>query len=481
MTVLFFLYGFNCYFLLSAQRHYVRPVTPPLPGKKPRVAIHLPIYNEKYVVGRLLRACARVASDYGTDRARIVVIDDSDDDTAGLIDRHTIALARRGIAIEVVRRTDRAGFKAGALQRALELCRDEYIAVFDADFVPPPRFLSETIPFMTADARIGVVQCRWEHMNEGFNIVTRAVALGIDAHFLIEQPARFASGCFLNFNGSGGVIRASALRQAGGWQTDTLSEDLDASYRLQMKGFRILYLRDVSIRNEVPPTVPSFMKQQARWACGSLRTARKILPQLLADRRLGRRQRLQALIHLTSYIVHPLMFLSFLLAVAGAFIAVRIPWMHPATLPGALLWCVIAACTAAVWIYPLKVLRSRRLGIVKNLPSVAVLGLLGFGICPGNTIEAVKALFSSRSWTFRRTPKYAIRRKDGDWRGKTYQIRLDFVTLMEAALAAVGAVAAAVAFARGRYALVPLLLFYAAAFSFVAVMAFAQTGREADG
>jgi cellulose synthase/poly-beta-1,6-N-acetylglucosamine synthase-like glycosyltransferase len=480
VTALFFLYGFNCYYLLSVLRRYRCPVAPPLNGKRPRVAIHLPVYNEKYVVGRLLRACARMARFYGADLVRIVVIDDSDDDTTQEIDRLAPALARRGISIEVLRRAERTGFKAGALQLALERCREEFIAVFDADFVPPPRFLAATVPFMLGDGLLGVVQCRWEHMNAGFNIITRAVSLGIDVHFLVEQPARHCSGCFLNFNGSAGVIRVAALRMAGGWQTDTLSEDLDASYRLQMEGYRIMYLRNLAIPSEVPPTVPGFRKQQARWACGSLRTARKLLPRMLADRRIDGRRRLQGFIHLTSYMVHPLMFISFLLAAAGAFFDVRVPWTASTLLPGAAVWGAILSCTVAVWVYPLTVLRARRLNPVRNLPSLLILGLLGFGICFNNTVEAVKALLSSKAWSFRRTPKYAIRRRGDDWRGKAYQVRLDFTSVIEAALAVVGAAATTRAFVRSSYLLAPLLLFYTAAFSFVTVMTFLQGRRETN-
>ncbi len=479
LTILFFLYGFNCYYLLSMRRRYRCPETPPL-GIRPRVAIHLPVYNEKYVVCRLLRACARMVRSYGPDRARIVVIDDSDDDTAQAIDRMAALIRRVGVCVDVLRRPDRAGFKAGALQLALDLCPEEYIAVFDADFAPQPSFLEATLPFLVRDERLGVVQCRWEHMNSGYNVITRAVALGIDAHFFVEQPARLAAGCFLNFNGSAGVIRAEALRKAGGWQADTLCEDLDASYRMQMAGYRILYLRDVAIPSEIPPTLPSFRRQQARWACGSLRTAKKLLPRLLADRSLGGRRRLQGLIHLTGYLVHPLMFVSFLLGAATALFNVGTPWRWPA-LAGAVIGSAIAASTLAPWLYPLAVLRTRRVSIVKNLPAVLVLGLLGFGICLSNTVEAVKALFSKRLWSFRRTPKYAIQQRDDDWGRKVYQVARNPLSLLEAALAVVGILAAGWAFARASYLLALPLAFYAAAFSFVVIMTLLQGRREAGG
>jgi cellulose synthase/poly-beta-1,6-N-acetylglucosamine synthase-like glycosyltransferase len=479
VTSLFFLYGFNCYYLLSVRRRYLCPAVPPLGREKPRVAIHLPVYNERYVVGRLLAACGAMVRSYGKDLARIVVIDDSDDDTAVEVDRRAADLRRAGIAVEVLRRPERTGFKAGALQLALEGCREEYIAVFDADFVPQPFFLMNTVPFMAADDTVGVVQCRWEHMNASYNSVTRAVALGIDAHFFVEQPARQAAGCFLNFNGSAGLIRAAALRQAGGWQADTLSEDLDASYRMQLAGFRILYLRDVATPSEVPPTMPSFRRQQARWACGSLRAARKLLPRILADRSLGVRRRLQGFIHLTGYMVHPLMFFSFLLGACGAILQAGASPGKLAGVPSAALWCVIGACTVAVWLYPLEALRARRMSVVRNFPTILVLGLLGFGICFSNTVEAARALFGRKAACFRRTPKYAIQQSADEWRGKKYQVPLDGLNIMEAVFAVLGLAGTACAIFRGDYAMTLFLLFYSAAFSYVVILTVLQSRQEA--
>ncbi len=324
VTFLFFLYGFNCYYLLAARRRYRSPVAPALNGSRPAVCIHLPIYNEKYVIARLLNAVACMAAAYGKDRVHIIVLDDSDDDTRDEVDRHIALHAARGMRMEVMRRRDRGGYKAGALQAALERTRDDFIAVFDADFIPSRDFLLRAVPHFLDNPLLGVVQGRWDHINRDYSPLTRALSIGINVHFLIEQPGRYAADCFLNFNGTCGIIRRKALEDAGGWQADTLAEDLDVSYRMQMAGYRIMYVRDLACQGEVPPSMPSFIRQQARWACGSLRTAKKLLARLWKTPGLALRTRLQGFIHLTYYMVHPLMYLSFLLACIGTILGVRL-------------------------------------------------------------------------------------------------------------------------------------------------------------
>ena len=316
LTLMFFIYGFNHYYLLSATRKYKKPILPDISNNRPSVSIHLPIYNERYVVKRLVAACAAMAESYSIDKVNIKLLDDSNDDTILEIDKIIDEYKQKHLKIEVLRRKNRAGFKAGALQAALEQTEEDYIAVFDADFIPAPDFLLRTIPYFIQDNNLGIVQSRWTHLNRDFNPLTKAIAIGIDVHFLIEQTGRFAAGVFQNFNGSGGVLRKSAILEAGGWQADTLAEDLDLSYRMQNRGFKILFVRDLLSPGEIPPTVPSFKKQQGRWACGSLRTARKVLPDVFKNPNLGFKLRLQALIHLTGYFLHPLMLFSFLLICA---------------------------------------------------------------------------------------------------------------------------------------------------------------------
>ncbi|MGO8693298.1 MAG: glycosyltransferase [Rectinemataceae bacterium] len=489
VTLALFMYGYNCYYFLYQRRRYAMPLPSRSEDFRPGVAVHLPIYNERYVVSRLVEACVRMAARYGVERTRIVVIDDSDDDTAAEIDRVAADARSRGFQVEALRREGRDGFKAGALQYALERTAEEFIAIFDADFIPDADFLAAAIPYFGRDRDLGIVQSRWEHLNEGYSALTRAIALGIDVHFLVEQPARSAAGCFLNFNGSGGIIRREALVLAGGWQADTLAEDLDMSYRLQIRGSRILYLRDLRSPAEIPSTLPSYKRQQARWANGSLRTARKLMPELFAKRGLGFKRRVQGFLHLTYYMVQPLMFVTFLLTVLSAFLGWGIADLagraaFPVSLPtlgaAARLTFAVAIflCTIATIFYPLTAIRARGRRISDNASSVGILILLGFGLTFSNSVEAAKALFSDRVWAFSRTPKYAIRGSPDEWKDKRYQVPVDGKLLAEACLALVGAAAIVLALRLSSYFAAFFLLVYTISFAFVAALSFLQSRRE---
>jgi glycosyltransferase involved in cell wall biosynthesis len=490
VTLAFFLYGYNCYFLLYHMGRYAQPQPASEDGGRPRVAIHLPIYNERYVVSRLVDACAGMAERYGAEAVRIVIVDDSDDDTAREVDRVAARARSRGFRVEVLRRESRTGFKAGALQFALESTSENFITVFDADFLPDQGFLVEALRHFDGAEDLGIVQGRWEHINAEYSALTRAIALGIDVHFFVEQSARSAGGFYLNFNGSGGVIRREALIQAGGWQCDTLAEDLDMSYRLQMRGFRILYLRDLRSPAEVPATLPSYKRQQARWANGSLRVAKKLLPSLFAMHGLGLGKRAQALLHLTYYLVHPLMFLSFLLAALSAFtgegvgnLARRAAPALLEKLPRGLFWAklifiiAILLCTAASFLYPLAAIRARGRRISANAASVGILALLGFGLSLSNTIEAAKALFSRRDWPFSRTPKYAIHGAPDRWEDKRYQVPIDGKLLAELLFALLGFAAVFFALRLSGYLVAFILMVYSTSFAFVAALTLLQSRR----
>jgi cellulose synthase/poly-beta-1,6-N-acetylglucosamine synthase-like glycosyltransferase len=503
LTLLFFVYGFNHYYLLYAARKYHLPAVIACPDARPRVSIHLPVYNEQYVIRRLVEACASAAKDYGSDLVTIAIIDDSDDETCLVVDEVVREYHERGFQVEALRRTGRQGFKAGALQMALERTEDEYIAVFDADFIPPADFLVRTLPYFAQNDRLGIIQCRWTHINRDYNFLTRTIAIGIDVHFLTEQAGRYAAGCFQNFNGSGGVLRKAAMQEAGGWQADTLAEDLDLSYRIQLRGYWLLYLKDVQVPGEVPPTVPSFKKQQGRWACGSLRTARKVLPSLLANPSLSFKQRLEAVIHLTGYLVHPLMFFSFALTILATFLDVdsfrvaRVdkiiqygkslgtmqadPLFILRNLPWVLLGSMILLCTISAWISPVVSLKSQHFAIRRNLSSLLFLFLLGFGVSLSNTLEAGKALLTNREFTFRRTPKYAIQHARQGWRDKRYQVPLDFVALLELVFLCLGVGAIVEATLRSNFGVLLILIPYTTAYAFVLVFTLWESQPDRGG
>jgi cellulose synthase/poly-beta-1,6-N-acetylglucosamine synthase-like glycosyltransferase len=503
LTLLFFLYGFNHYFLLFSARKYKPPNDAGRLEPRPDVCIHLPIYNEKYVIRRLVTACSLMAESYGRDKVRIVIIDDSEDETIQVVDELVKEYQGKGFRVEVLRRNNRRGFKAGALQAALGITDEEYIVVFDADFVPATDFLNRSIPYFIGDDRLGIIQSRWTHLNRDYNTLTKAVAIGIDVHFLIEQAGRFASGCFQNFNGSGGVLRKKALLEAGGWQSDTLAEDLDVSYRIQLRDYRFLYIRDLQSPGEIPPTVPSFKKQQGRWANGSLRTARKILPTILSNRKLGLKKRLEAFLHLTGYIVHPLMFISFVLTFTATLLSVnsfRIAHIntimefanqpHSTNISGTfvletmtwvLLGSMILFCTIAAWVTPIASLKAQKLPVSGNLWSLIILFLLGFGISMSNTIEAGKALLTNRDWVFKRTPKYAVESSGEEWRSRRYQVPLDLTAIMELLLMLAGGIAMTFAISRSNYVVLLILLPYTLAYAFVFTMTVWQSQQEKTG
>jgi cellulose synthase/poly-beta-1,6-N-acetylglucosamine synthase-like glycosyltransferase len=500
LTLLFFLYGFNHYYLLLAARRYSTPDLPEPAGELPPVSIHLPIYNEKYVVRRLVAACAGMAEAYGKEKVNILILDDSDDDTMSEIDATAGEYIRKGCRIEVVRRGDRQGFKAGALQAGLERTPEDFIAIFDADFIPPADFLLRTMPHLMQDPKIGIIQSRWCHLNREYNFLTRAAAVAMDIHFLVEQAGRYASGSFQNFNGSGGVLQKKAMLEAGGWQADTLAEDLDLSYRVQLRGYRVLYLKDLQVPAEIPPTLPGFKKQQGRWACGSLRTARKILPRLLRQRELGFKKRLQAFIHLTAYILPSLMTISFVLNCittifnlnSGGSIQTD-PLFQPQGILGftrilaafstqkevwTILGPLIVLCTIAPWVSSISTLRTEKRLLSRNLGSLLGLLLLGFGISLSNTLEAGKALFSNRIWEFTRTPKYADLANRGEWRARRYQTVLNPVWMLELLFACLGVYAMGCAIGRSNYFVLLILVPFTISYAFVSLLTVLQSRRQ---
>jgi len=298
-------YGSHRYFM--AYLYYRHKYNVPVPRSRwealPRVTVQLPIFNEMYVVERLIAAVCEL--DYPRESLEVQVLDDSTDETTGIARRTVDSWKARGIDIHYIHRTNRQGFKAGALENGLKTATGEFVAVFDADFVPPRDFLRKTVNHFT-DEGVGMVQVRWEHLNRGFSSLTEVQSILLDAHFVIEHTARNRSGRFFNFNGTAGIWRRTTIASAGGWQHDTLTEDLDLSYRAQMKGWKFVFLPEVVAPAEIPVEMSAFKSQQHRWAKGSIQTAMKLLPRILSSE-LPYAVKKEAFFHLTANVAYLLM------------------------------------------------------------------------------------------------------------------------------------------------------------------------------
>lgn len=364
-------------------------------GPLPRVTVQLPVYDEANVVERLIDAAC--ALDYPCDRLEVQVLDDSDDETVGLAAARVRAWRGRGVDVRHIRRPERTGYKAGALAHGARRARGEFLLVLDADFVPPPDLVRRLLPPFR-DASVGAVQAAWAHLNEGESWLTRGQSLLLDAHFAVEHETRYRCGFFLNFNGSAGMWRRRCLEEAGGWQADTLTEDLDLSYRAQLRGWRIAYLDDVRVPAELPSGMAPLEVQQQRWAQGGIQTARKLLPSLWRGRvPLG--VKLEASAHLLAHAAHPPTLLLGValgaLGLAGSSTALLPLWVHAAALGLAMVPFLVFYGVAA---------RLRGHGIRATARRVVEGVLLGLGLGVPVTFAVLRGLRRDRT-PFLRTPK----------------------------------------------------------------------------
>ena len=466
--ILLFVYGVNCYVLVLSHRGGRRRYTPPArlrpEDPHPVVTVQLPIYNEKFVARRVIEASGRLS--YPAERLHIQVLDDSTDETTAIAAQAVADLRRRGIDAEYIHRTDRTGYKAGALRNGLRTAKGEFIAMFDADFVPPEDFLERTIPGL-ADPTVAVVQTRWGHLNRDYSPLTGAQAIGIDGHFGVEQGARCWGGLFLNFNGTAGVWRARAIADAGGWTHDTLTEDLDLSYRAQLRGWKILFLPDVVCPAELPAQIAGFKSQQRRWATGTIQCARKLTPAILRAP-LSPWIKLQAVLHMTHYLVHPLMLVVVLLSIpmillGGAF--------GPTNLIAfGTLFALSTSGPTNLYVYGERQLGP---GWGRRLRYLPFMMLLGIGIAFSNTRAVCKAL-TDRSLEFVRTPKFGIDTNGGAWRGKAYGLRGAWEGLAELALGLYALCGLWLFLRSTQYLITPFLMVYTLGFTWVGGLTVAQ-------
>jgi cellulose synthase/poly-beta-1,6-N-acetylglucosamine synthase-like glycosyltransferase len=442
-----------------------KPLNPP--QEWPPVTVQLPVFNEKYTIQSLLKAI--VSLDYPADRLQIQILDDSTDDTLGLTERLVKEYQAQGVSIEHLHRVNRQGYKAGALGEGLKTATGELVAIFDADFIPKPDWLKKTVPLFQ-NPTLGCIQTRWGHTNRKDSLLTRAEAMAIDGHFIVEQTVRSENDFFMNFNGTAGLWRRACIEDAGGWQWDTLTEDLDLSYRAQMRGWKIDYLPNVIVRAELPSQVEAFKKQQARWAKGSFQVVRKILPKIFSQPGLSWDVRLMALLHLLGYGIHPLILLLLLL-----------------TLPVGLL------NPSAFGVFPLSVLGSfgppllfmvargpQTPPLRERLILLPVMVSVGFGISLSTTIAVVEGLISMGG-AFVRTPKLGASTKQERQLDTTYVEPISPLVWGEIMLGLYALLTMVILVPRLGWGLVPWMTMYMLGYFYIAGLNLAQHGFFMSG
>ncbi len=388
----------------------------------PSVTIQLPIYNERYVAKRLVDAVC--AMDYPKEKMRIMVLDDSDDETVELLSNVVTSYKKQGFQIEHIRRGTRKGYKAGALKHAMQTTDTEFVAIFDADFIPPNWFLKRAIPHFSKP-NIGLIQCRWGHVNENYSAITQAQALSLDFHFLIEQKAKSNSNLFMNFNGTAGIWKCACIEDAGGWHTATLVEDLDLSYRAQMKGWKCVFLPDIIVDAELPVQMNAAKRQQFRWAKGSIQCAIKLLLDIAIKRKVSVEAKIQAFVQLTRHIVYPLMLIQFL--ALPVLLASNMNLYLVSFIPALTIAAYLAMGPGAYIVIIQSMYHKSWKSKVKILPALLVYNA---GMSVNNSVAVFDAVFGKKN-EFLRTPKYGIVNKEDNWRDKAYNLPFTKTTLLE--------------------------------------------------
>lgn len=412
------------YYKKTEKQNHPMPI---IPEDLPKVTIQLPMFNEYFVVERLISSVCAIK--YPQDKLEIQVLDDSTDDTVNLCQSLVKSYQEKGFNIKYIHRTDRTGYKAGALKYGLDFAEGEYVAIFDADFVPNPDFLLKTVPHFT-NPNIGMVQTRWEHLNEEYSFLTRAQALALDGHFVLEQQVRNKAGFFINFNGTAGIWRKSCIYDAGNWQPDTLTEDLDLSYRAQLKGWKFIYLNDVTSPAELPADINALKTQQFRWTKGAVETAIKMLPRVMKAK-LPWKVKSECFVHLSSNIVFPFIILVALLNVP--IVVIKNTFEGFDTFYSFMSIFVLASIsTLLFYTFAQKAIHldwRRRL----LLFPVFLAGSMGFAV--NNTKAVLEALIRKRSG-FVRTPKEGVVGTTAKPKAKKYiQKKISWTVFVELFLA----------------------------------------------
>lgn len=435
----------------------------------PLVTIQLPIYNEKYVATRLINAVC--CMDFPKERMEIQILDDSDDETTGIIEELIDKHKNDGYNISAFRRINRTGYKAGALKEGLKFAKGEFIAIFDADFIPPSDFLKKALCYFE-DSKIGLVQGRWGHINEKYSILTKAQAVSLDFHFFIEQKAKSLNHLFMNFNGTAGIWRTLCIKDAGGWHTSTLVEDLDLSFRAQMKGWKCIFDEDLVVNAELPVQMNAAKRQQFRWAKGSVQVAKKLLIMLLSHRTLPIDTKIQIFIQLTKHIINPLFLIQFLIFPLLLLMNYQIYDTALAPALGIVAYLLLGPVTYLIMIR--KIWREN--WRTKALQYLFMI-FYASGISINNSVAIFDALIGKRN-EFLRTPKFGIMENNQDWRNNKYVLPFTKTTLLEIFFSAYGCITISISLWSGNPIFVPLIALQTIGFFYVAYLSIIQSKNK---
>ena len=432
----------------------------------PVITVQLPLFNEMYVVNRLVKAVTEI--DYPREKLQIQVLDDSTDETVKIAEATVAKYAELGFDIQYIHRTDRTGFKAGALENGLQHARGELLAIFDADFVPKPDCLRKLVDFFT-DPAVGCAQMRWSHINANYNLLTKLQTIMLDGHFVVEQTTRNRTGGFFNFNGTAGIWRRNAIAMSGGWQHDTLTEDTDLSFRAQLMGWKFVYLLDDDAPAEIPVEINAFKAQQRRWAKGVMQVGIKLYPRIWRSR-LPMRVRLEMFFRLTGNISYPLMIVASFLQFPLLLVRYNQPFYHLMIVDLPLLFfssiSVFLFYGTAVWY-----LDEKRAPRLLHLPLVMALGI---GLAFSNARAVLEALFGIKS-EFVRTPKYQVENSnDETWKKKKYKRKRGLLPLLELGFSLYFLVAILYAGHFRMWGTIPFLLLFFIGFGYMGVMSILQ-------
>jgi cellulose synthase/poly-beta-1,6-N-acetylglucosamine synthase-like glycosyltransferase len=471
VLIILAVYGWHRYYLvyLFLRNRNNEPKPGPALAPMPVVTVQLPLYNEMYVADRLIESVCRL--DYPRDLLEIQVLDDSTDETRTIAELAVQRFAAEGFDIKFFHRTDRHGYKAGALEKGLAVSRGEFIAIFDADFIPSSDFLVRLMPHF-ADPKVGMVQARWGHINQDYSLLTKIQSMLLDGHFVLEHGSRNRSGRFFNFNGTAGVWRRAAIEDAGGWQHDTLTEDLDLSYRAQLRGWRFVFLSNLIAPAEVPVEMNGFKSQQHRWAKGSIQTCRKLLPDVLrADVPLS--VKAEAFFHLTANFNYPLMCVLSLLMFPSMVIRYNMGWYEMLLIDVPLFF----AATFSVCNFYMVSQREIHRDWLARLRYLPFLMSIGIALCINNSRAVFEALFNKHT-DFARTPKYRIEGAGDEWVGKKYRQSVAVQPLIELALGLYFTMTVFYALANQIYGTVPFLVLFQMGFLYTGLVSIVQQYAE---